>query len=205
MRVLVLLLMLKGKFIVIYGVNNTGKTTQAKLLVDKLNREGYQTEYLKYPRYDLKPTGPRINAYLRKNNPENLSAQEAQTLYAQNRKDYENELKKKLDQGINIVAEDYTGTGIAWGLGAGVDKQYLLKINQDLLKEDLAFLFEGQRFMQAQEDSHTHETNQELVAKVRQAHLKLGEEFGWQKINANLTKEEIHDIIWQEVQKHLNS
>lgn len=28
----------KGKFIVLYGINNLGRTTQAKLLVKRLNR-----------------------------------------------------------------------------------------------------------------------------------------------------------------------
>jgi len=195
----------KGKFIVIYGVNNTGKTTQAKLLVDKLNNEGYKTEYLKYPNYDLEPTGPQINDYLRKDNPQNLTAKEAQTLYTRNREDFEPQLKARLEAGINIVAEDYTGTGLAWGLGADVDETYLKTINAHLLKEDLSFLLEGQRFTKATEAGHKHETNAEFAAKVRQAHLKLAKELNWLKINANLSIEAIHGIIWEEVKKYLNS
>ena len=42
-----------GKFIVIYGVNNLGKTTQANMLVQKLKASGLKAEYLKYPIYDL--------------------------------------------------------------------------------------------------------------------------------------------------------
>ena len=41
----------RGKFIVLYGINNLGKTTQAKMLVDKLKLHGLEAEYLKYPVY----------------------------------------------------------------------------------------------------------------------------------------------------------
>jgi len=47
-----------GKFIVLYGINNLGKTTQTRILVDKLKLHGLKAEYLKYPVYDLAPSGP---------------------------------------------------------------------------------------------------------------------------------------------------
>src|SRR3989344_7041055 len=104
-----------GKFIVIYGINNLGKSTQAKILVEKLGQEGFSAEYLKYTIYDLKPSGPIINDYLREGNRDNLSPREIQILYTMNRYQFESRLKDKLSQGVNIVAEDYTGTGLAWG------------------------------------------------------------------------------------------
>ena len=55
----------RGKFIVIYGANNLGKTVQANLLIDSLRNIDKNAHYLKYPIYDLEPTGPRINAALR--------------------------------------------------------------------------------------------------------------------------------------------
>src|SRR3989338_7485375 len=105
----------RGKFIVFYGINNLGKTTQAKILVDKLKLHGLKAEYLKYPVYDIAPSGPILNNYLRQNNFYNLSAREIQIIYAFNRLQFEKTLVEKVAQGINIVAEDYTGTGLTWG------------------------------------------------------------------------------------------
>ena len=190
-------------FVVLYGINNLGKTTQAKLLVERLRKEGHKAEYIKYPIYDLEPTGPRLNVYLREGNPENLTPKQAQLLYIENRTAYEPTLKAKLDAGIHIVAEDYTGTGIAWGIGAGVDEAFLKEKNAHLLKEYLAFLFEGKRFTDATEAGHTHETNETLLEKVRIAHTKLGAELGWQTINANRPMEEINAEIWTHVQQYL--
>jgi len=140
-----------------------------------------------------------LNAYLRKGNPHNLSAREAQLLYASNRTQFEPELLKKLEDGINIIAEDYTGTGIAWGVGAGIDEGFLKYANSHLLKEDLVFLFDGQRFLEAKEKGHKHESNDFLIDEVRWSHIKLGQEYNWLKINANQTIDEIHGQIWIKV------
>jgi dUTP pyrophosphatase len=194
----------QGKFIVIYGINNLGKTTQAKMLTQNLKEAGWPAEYLKYPIYDLKPSGPIINDYLRSGNPYNLSSREAQIFYTLNRIQFESELKKKLEAGINIIAEDYIGTGLAWGVSTGVEETFLRHINSQLLKEDLAFLFDGKRFRQAEEYNHQHETNEILINKVRKAHLKLAEEFGWIKINANQTREQIQSELWFYVNNFFN-
>jgi len=185
-----------GKLIVFYGINNLGKSTQAKLLVERLKANGYQSEYLKYPIYDLEPSGRMLNDYLRNSNPYGLHSREAQIMYAMNRTQFQAELVAKLKAGINVISEDYKGTGIAWGLGAGVDEKFLKEVNSHLINEDLVFLFDGERFRQAIENNHKHENDEDLMAKVRWAHLKLREEYGWWKINANLAIEEIHEEIW---------
>jgi dTMP kinase len=190
----------KGKLIVFYGINNLGKTTQAKLLVEKLNAKNKNAEYLKYGIYDLAPSGPIINDYLRKNNPHNLSPREFQIMHTLNRTQYQPFLIKKLNQGINIIAEDYIGTSIAWGMGAGVDKKFLLKMNSHLIKEDYVFLLDGERFMGAIEKNHSHETDEDLTSKVRQAHLELAKDFNWHIVDANNSIEEVFDKIWKVVE-----
>lgn len=193
----------RGKLIVFYGTNNLGKSTQAKILIEKLKEKNIKAEYLKYPIYDLSPSGPILNDYLRQGNPYNLSAREAQIIYCLNRSQYQEELERKLNEGINIIAEDYTGTGIAWGVGAGVELEFLEKINSHLLKEDIALLFDGERFREAIEKNHKHEQNEEFSQKVRQIHLDLGKKYQWEKIDANLSIEGISKIIFEKIIKSL--
>ncbi|MEK7464502.1 MAG: hypothetical protein AAB617_01860 [Patescibacteria group bacterium] len=192
-----------GKFIVIYGINNLGKSTQAKLLVERIKKQASHTvaerevpaEYVKYPIYDLEPTGPMINAYLRKGNPDGLSPREFQMLHAQNRTHFEKFLLAKLDR-YHVVAEDYLGTSIAWGAGAGVDRNLLKSLNSHLLSPDIAFLFDGTRFSDGIERGHAHESNDDLTERVRLVHLELAVEFGWHIIDANRPIEVIHGEIW---------
>jgi len=55
-------------------------------------------EYLKYAIYDLAPSGPLLNEYLRKGNPHDLSPREFQLLQVLNRTQYQPLLQEKLEQ-----------------------------------------------------------------------------------------------------------
>lgn len=185
--------MKKGKFIVLYGSNNLGKSKQLELLEKALQKRGLEIIRLKYPIYDLKPTGPKINAVLREGL--KMPDEDLQKLYAQNRKDFEPKLKSYLNQGQWVIAEDYTGTGIAWGMTWGVSLKKLEEINRDLLKEDLAILLYGKRFLSGIEKKHRHESDEKIWQKSQKIHLKLAKKYGWEKIYATRDPEMVHQEI----------
>ena len=193
--------MKKGKFIVIYGINNLGKSTQANLLVKAIKKAGKKAEYIKYPIYDSEPAGKLINEYLRKGNPQKFTPREFQLLHFIDRKNHEAILKNKLEKGINIIAEDYFGTAMAWGLATGVDLKFLEYLNKFILKEDMAFFLDGKRFREAEEKNHKHEKDENLMEKARIAHLKIGKKYGWQKIDVSLPLEKKHEIVWGKVRQ----
>lgn len=182
---------MKGKFIVIYGMNNLGKTTMTEGLVGFLKKQGKDAIYLKYPIYDLEPTGLRINRYLRGGNPENLGTFTSQVIYAQNRRDYEPALREMIDDGKWVIAEDYKGTGIAWGMIGGASLEKMEEVNEGLLEADLSILLDGERFLTGIESGHRHESASELWPKGRQIHLSLAKRYNWVIVNANQTQEEV--------------
>jgi dTMP kinase len=177
-----------GKFVAVYGTNGIGKTTQVERLVDYLKSQGKKASRLKYPVYDLRPEGPFIYKYLRDpkfRNKKILSTHELQKKYADNRARYEKELRKRLKNGEWIVAEDYIGTGIAWGLTWGGDLEYLEDINQNLLKPDLEILMHGDRFLTAVEKDHRNEMEPERIKICKNFHLLLAQKYGWKIVKAN--------------------
>ncbi len=185
----------KGKFIVIYGANNIGKSTQVQLLASRLLDEGNQVLVLKYPIYNLKPTGPKINAVLRHG--VKMDEEEFQTLCAQNRRDFQPVLRSILNAGIYVLAEDYTGTGIVWGMMRGLSRAKMISINKGLLKPDLCILMDGKRFKTHIEKGHINEdVSDTFWEKSRKIHLQLGEYFKWIKIEANHSKVDLHQKIW---------
>ncbi|MDO8581474.1 MAG: hypothetical protein Q7S16_01235 [bacterium] len=194
---------MKGKLIVLYGINNLGKTTQAKMLTDRLRREKKDVVYIKYPIYTLAPSGPIVSAYLREGNPYALTPREFQTITALNRTQYESTLQAILERGTIVVAEDYLGTGIAWGEGAGVDPKFLRDINSALYKEDIAILLHGRRFTFSIEKNHTHEEDSTLMERVRVAHEQCADERGWIRVAVDGTKEYVHEKIWEIIKKLL--
>ncbi len=189
---------MKGKLITIYGINNIGKSTHAKLLVERLKKEGRKVFYVKYPIYDLSPTGPFLNDVLR-GGLQKISEDELQLWFVLNRYQYEPEILRLLDEGYIVVAEDYIGTGIAWGTAKGLDTAWLEEMNKHLIKEDFAILLEGKRDKKSREKKHVHETNDVLIEKCVSVLEILAEKYGWKKIQ---TQKEIADTagaVWEVV------
>lgn len=181
----------RGKFVVVYGMNNLGKTTATKALVENLRGRRIPSRYLKYAIYELEPTGPRINVYLRGGNPEKLTPLQFQELQVQNRRDFEPQLIEWLEKGAWVVAEDYVGTGIAWGMTAGIPVETLEKMNRGLLVPDIQCLMDGKRFSTGREINHAHEGAEDLWQKGRECHLFLAKRYGWPIVHANQTREAV--------------
>jgi len=174
-----------------------GKTTHAKLLVEKLRETGLKAQYVKYPVYDIEPSGSFINDVLRNPDGQKISEKELQMWFVVNRFQYEAELKRLLDDDYHVVAEDYAGTGKAWGHAKGVSLEWLEEINSPLLQEDLAIVIEGDRAMDAVEDVHVHEQNPELIKKCATVHSLLADRYNWRRVHFAEKKEDTADAIWQ--------
>ena len=188
-------------FIVLYGINNIGKSTQILALADKFRAAGKTVKVLKYPVYDLEPTGPRINALLRNPNTEKISGEEFQMLYIRNRLDYEPQVLSDLERYIVVLAEDYIGTGMAWGMTQGLAFKKIEELNQKYpqKKPDLEILLDGNRFLSGKEASHRNEQDDRAVEETRKNFLFLAKKFHWPIVSANQQKEEITKKLWDTI------
>ncbi|MBD3360756.1 hypothetical protein GF366_03065 [Candidatus Peregrinibacteria bacterium] len=202
-KILINQIMREGKFITIYGINNIGKTTQAHLLVDRLKDEGYKSYYVKYPVYDVEPSGSFINDILRGREEQKISEDELQMWYVINRYQFQPKLINLLEEGYVVIAEDYAGTGIAWGTAKGLEEEWVETINSKVLKEDLAILMEGKRQMDAVEEKHVHEQNKELIEKCEKIHSHLAEKYDWKRVKVQKKIEGTAENLWKIVKKSL--
>lgn len=53
-----------GRLIVIEGIGGSGKNTQRDLLAKRLRARGFSVKTLDFPRYHVRPWGPKIRDYL---------------------------------------------------------------------------------------------------------------------------------------------
>ncbi len=194
----------RGFLITIYGINNIGKSTHAKRLVERLKQVGYEAVYVKYPVYYLEPTGPKINKIIRSSEPQSVSEEELQTLFTQNRADFEPTLKSWINEGKIVVAEDYTGTGIAWGTAKGLNQDWVEELNRDLLVEDFTILMTGRRDLRAKEQTHLHESDDALVEKVGEVLKSLAVKNDWHTVELQEKIEDTAALIWKEVNDFLS-
>lgn len=191
-----------GKFITIYGINNIGKTTHAKLLVERLTQNGRKAYYVKYPVYDVPPSGHLLDKLLRSGE-QKISEEELQLWFIVNRYQYQPELKRLLEDGYIVVAEDYIGTGMAWGMAKGLSEAWVSTCNQGLIKEDLAILIEGERIKTAMEKGHVHEQNEELINRCAEKFSYLAEKYNWNRVKLMKHKEDTANLIWAIVDDYL--
>lgn len=190
--------------ITLYGINNIGKTTQALRLVERLKEAGHDAAYVKFPVYEIEPTGTFLNQFLRSGDAQEITEEELQMWFTLNRYQFEPTLKKWLDEGKIVIAEDYIGTGIAWGTVKGASTDWLESMNTHLIKEDLAIMIDGERFKEAAEDGHLHESNDEFMKRSRQIHLELAERYDWTVVPLQNGIEKMNDILWDVIQLHLS-
>ncbi len=189
--------------ITLYGINNIGKSTQALRLVERLKAAGQDAVYVKFPVYDLAPTGPFLHDFLRSGEAQKISEEELQLWFTLNRCQFEPTLKNWLSEGKIVIAEDYVGTGIVWGTVKGASTEWLEEMNKFLVRSDLSLLLDGERTEAAIEKGHLHEDNQELIKRSRQVHLELAERYDWTVVPVQASIEETGELIWRVVELHL--
>lgn len=113
---------MRGKIIVIEGIDCSGKETQSKLLAKKLNDMGKKTVHFSFPMYDT-PTGKIVGGpYLGKKDIgpcwfEEGSVQVDPTIsclyYAADRKYNIDKIERELEAGNYVILDRYTSSNMA--------------------------------------------------------------------------------------------
>lgn len=102
-----------GKFIVIEGLDGSGKSTQSKLLIKSLRRKRYKVAIIDFPRHGEKPAW-LVDEYLRGEygSAEEVGPYRASIFYACDRYDAGFKIRKWLKQGKIVIADRYLASNI---------------------------------------------------------------------------------------------
>ena len=196
-----------GKFIVIEGTDCSGKETQSKLLVEKLNKMGYKAIRLTFPKYDS-PTGKIVGGpYLGKPEigecwfPEgavNLDPKVACLYYAADRKYNEKEIVDYLKDDYFVICDRYVSSNMAhqgskikndedrFHIYEWIDKLEFWLLN--LPKPDKTIFLHvpytyAVELKKNRESLDQHETNEEHLKNSEVAYIELSEMYNWKHIN----------------------
>lgn len=101
-----------GKFVVIEGIDGSGKTTQAKRLVAYLEKQGKQSIYTKEPTDQV--TGKLIRRILKGETSLPLVA--LQYLFAGDRAVHQIQIEKYLKKGLTVVSDRYFWSSAVYGM-----------------------------------------------------------------------------------------
>lgn len=105
----------KGKLIVIDGGDGSGKTTQAKLLIEELKKNKLPVKYVDFPRYYTSFHGRTVAKFLRGEFGElnQVSPYLASLAYALDRASVKEEMEQFLQSGGYIIANRYATSNMA--------------------------------------------------------------------------------------------
>ncbi len=129
-----------GKFIVIEGLDGSGKSTQVEFLVNFLKGKGKKVILTKEPTIDSY-AGREIRRALKEEI--KIEPLELQKFFAQDRKKHlENKVTPALKEGKFVVSSRYIFSSFAYGASEGLDINKLILMNENFLLPDITVIID---------------------------------------------------------------
>ncbi|MGQ9551405.1 MAG: dTMP kinase [Candidatus Bathycorpusculaceae bacterium] len=184
----------KGFFICIEGLDGCGKTTQARLLVERL-RQNYKAVYT------AEPSHGKIGKFIRQYcllGKKRLSSVVEALLFAADRFEHlERVVLPALKKGKLVVSDRYVYSSLAYQGGGGTDLEWIERINEHAMRPHLAIFIDVdpeivlKRLKREKSVMESLETQQ----KVREVYMKFVEKGELVKIDGNKPKREVANEI----------
>ena len=193
----------KGMLICIEGIDASGKTTQAKLLVKNLNERGYEAVYTSEPTKGF--FGQILRQKILYGN-ERVPAVVEALLFALDRLEHvEKEIKPALEKEKIVVSDRYLYSSIAYQGAAGLDPAWIEEINRWAIKPDLAIYLDvpAEVVIKRLKRKRSVMETLENQRRVRNVYLRLVKEGMLLLVDGNRPIEEIEREILDIVMKRL--
>lgn len=188
----------KGVFIVIEGLDGSGKTTQARLLAKKLSK--------KYNIFlTTEPSRGKIGSYIREYylyEKQRLPTDVEALLFAADRLEHvKKELVPALDEGKLVICDRYLHSSLAYQGSSGLSIDWIRGINSKALQPDIGIFIDLapevvlKRLNRKKSVMETLETQQ----KVREIYLKFVENGELVRIDGDKPKEDVANDLYSKV------
>jgi dTMP kinase len=216
--------MSRGCFIVIEGIDGSGKSEQFQRLTKRLKKRGYKLVATREPT-KVSPVGRLIERVLREE--EQVSEEALALLFAADRADHtERKIKPALEEGAVVVSDRYVYSSLAYqsrGMGKELDLDWIKKINRYALEPDAVIFLDispevGQTRLsngQVRIKDHSYFENISQQERIRMVYLEvlnlqdspLGSEkvvvsqAGGAKVyrvDGTLPMDEVEKIVWRQ-------
>ena len=187
-----------GFFVVLEGIDGAGKSTQAKLLGERLTACGHKVVLSR------EPTMGQYGKLLRESAQSGrLSIEEEVELFLKDRREHVNELiLPRLREGCVVIVDRYYFSTAAYQGARGLDPQELIRRNEEFAPEpDLLVLFDlpvedGLARVRARGDKADHFEQVEQLRRVREIFLSINKPY-LVKVDARKEPGVIAEEIWR--------
>ncbi len=193
----------KGKFIVLEGIDGSGKSTQARMLAEEWERRG--VDVLLTAEHTDGPAGKLVEEVVRKRI--KMPPLALQMIFVADRIDHTNGvIKPALETGRVVVSDRYYGSTVAYGAEVA-EKEWLLQLNRKVsVVPDLTFWVDvsaeiAMERMNLRGDERTIFEKTERLERVTNVYEWLaGREENWIRVEGKDEVKVIHEKIMREIE-----
>ena len=174
---------MRGALVVLEGIDQAGKMTQARALQDAVRAGGLGCEVLHYPDYETR-IGQLIRGFLLDGVA--LDTHARAMLFAANRWEKDAQVRAACERNALVCVDRYSASNIVYGLSQGIDEAWLQGLEAGLLPADLTVLVdiapaESQR--RKSQDRDDYERNVQLLEAARARYVRMAERDQWAVVN----------------------
>jgi len=190
----------RAPFIVIEGLDRSGKSTQAAELLTRLNAKGREARLIKFPDRTT-AIGMMIDSYLR--SASDLDDHAIHLLFSANRWEHAETIENDLKAGKIVLCDRYAFSGCSFSAAKGLDLQWCMSSDVGLPAPDLVLFLDVEPDIARERGGYGQERyeHEDLQKKVKVLFHKLGQEYGerWKVVDAGRSLSEVARCIWKEV------
>ncbi len=197
-------MMQKGAFICIEGLDGSGKTTHAKLLVEKLKKSHNAI-------FTAEPSSGKIGTFIRKSflyGKERPSSVIEALLFAADRIEHlNNEVLPALNIGRLVICDRYIYSSLAYQGSTGLNLDWIKDINRHALQPDLAIFIDVAPEIVLQRLNRKKSIMEKLETqrKVREIYLRFVANGELMRVNGDGTLDEVAETLFSTVMQFLES
>ena len=194
-----------GVLVNLEGIDGCGKSTQSKLLLEKLEGEGEKVIILKEP--TKRPHGQKLWDVL--HGKRKATNEEILELFVLDRIQHvEEKIQPALDDGTVILMDRYYYSSMAYQVAGGIDVEEIREKHAFAPKPDIVLIFDlpvsiALERVKGHSDADEFE-KEEHLEKVREAYLDLENDPLVRIVDATGTPEEIFGNVWKLVSEVRN-
>lgn len=202
-----------GKLITMEGIDGSGKTTQAEMLVGRLTGEGHNAIYTKEPTDG--PIGKMIRQVLQ--GEVKVTPIALQYLFCADRAEHQKEIEEYLKEGKVVVSDRFFWSAVAYGIAdiGGEEDFYLVALSvlsfyHRFMSADYTFFLDTpideavRRILESKKHNELYDKREKLI-RIDKVYKKLFDKFKEEfiVIDGNKSVEEISDELFQNVISNL--
>jgi dTMP kinase len=194
----------RGAFIVIEGLDGSGKTTQAKLLTARLSKSHRAL-------YTAEPSLGRIGNFIRERclyEEKRLYSTVETLLFASDRIEHvENEIKPALTEGRLVISDRYVYSSLAYQGSSGLSVDWIKVVNKYALKPDFAVFIDvpPEAVLKRLNRKKSVMENLETQKRVRDVYLKFVSNGEIVRIDGERTEVCVFEALHAQVLKFLGT